>query len=45
LLAGVGIAAAVSSFLGVNELLLLFVTGLLIAAIRQAGAKPTRGMI
>src|SRR5437016_4057588 len=43
LLAGVGIGVAAFSFLGVNELLLLFVAGLVIAAIRRAGAKPTRG--
>ncbi len=43
LLAGVGIAAAIFSFLGVNELLLLFVAGLLIAAIRRVTAKPTHG--
>jgi chromate transporter len=43
LLAGVGVAAAVFSFLGVNELLLLFAAGLLIAAIRRVEAKPTRG--
>jgi len=42
LLAGVGIAAAVLSFLGVNELLLLFAAGLLITAIRRLAAKPTR---
>ena len=43
LLAGVGLAAAVFSFLGVNELLLLFAAGLLIAAIRRVAAKPTGG--
>jgi len=42
-LAGVGIAAAVFSLLGVNELLLLLVAGLLIAAIRRMAANPTRG--
>ena len=43
LLAGVGIAAAVFSFLGVNELLLLLVAGLLNAAIRRVAGKSTRG--
>jgi len=43
LLAGVGLAAAVFSFLGVNELLLLFAAGVLITAMRRVAAKPTGG--
>jgi chromate transporter len=43
LLAGVGITAVVFSFLGVNELLLLFAAGLLVALIRRMMAIPTRG--
>jgi len=43
LLGCVGIATAVFSLLGLNELLLLFAAGLLLAAIRGMTAKPTRG--
>ena len=43
LLAGVGLAAAVFSFLGVNELLLLFAAGVLITAMRRVAAKTTGG--
>jgi chromate transporter len=42
-LAVAGIAAAAFSFLGVNELLLLFAAGLLIAAIQAVAAKPRLG--
>jgi chromate transporter len=43
LLAGAGIAAVVFSFLGVNELLLLSVAGVLTAAIHRMTTKPTPG--